>query len=507
MTTTITERKKGTQSYFIKQSSDSEKEIIINYHCRIHESNGKLLYFLYDKDFNLLDESLYINNLSKTDSTKHQTLYALRYLKIFCDLFEIDIKTMTYAEANLLITFLRGSDIEEYGMNINLVTQRSHETILQYLAIYRRYVKYYLNLDNHILSSTKANKSFMGDHYKSPTKYIVSVKKNKAQTFVPPFIYPKQFIALLNVIQEIEDPVIRLRDECMIRLMYEHALRIGEVLCITKEDLELTEQPNFNELIYMNDVTGEVEYATKTLGIIIHRNRLINEQGRHCKNLMRVSSTKAYASKDYNTELIGYTKTVISEELYEMIIDYIEMSSVEYKTKKSAGVKRQEADSVAFYKLPTTERKALEKNKRAMRRYNNRYVFLNSIGGKLAYGVWNEHLKELFKKAGIEIDEGTKKNGLNHRFRHGYAMRRIYGSGEKVTEEEMKLISREMRHTNYYSVNAYINPTPAMIINQKNAYLSFDNILSNEKLEKLQEQFEKYEAVNGYFGKEESNNE
>ena len=70
-------------------------------------------------------------------------------------------------------------------------------------------------------------------------------------------------------------------------------------------------------------------------------------------------------------------------------------------------------------------------------------------------------MRSIFIAAGLEVDTGTKKHNLNHRFRHGFAMKFVNaGMGELELKEQL-------RHASLDSVACYYRPTTSDIIRTK----------------------------------------
>lgn len=89
-------------------------------------------------------------------------------------------------------------------------------------------------------------------------------------------------------------------------------------------------------------------------------------------------------------------------------------------------------------------------------------MFLNNRGEPLTDEGWNKVLRKIFVATGIPLDKSSKKDNLNHRFRHGFAMHLIYDL--KMPREQ---VQRRMRHGNYASLDAYYNPTTEQIVQKK----------------------------------------
>lgn len=79
---------------------------------------------------------------------------------------------------------------------------------------------------------------------------------------VPKYISTDEFATIIRYIREnIKDKEHRLRDECVVRIMYEGGCRLGEVLGSTLEDYVVTE---VNEedicFVYIRNRTTDKEH-------------------------------------------------------------------------------------------------------------------------------------------------------------------------------------------------------------------------------------------------------
>ena len=86
----------------------------------------------------------------------------------------------------------------------------------------------------------------------------------------------------------------------------------------------------------------------------------------------------------------------------------------------------------------------------------NYYIFLNRLGRRLTNDAWNKRLRNIFADAGIDTDAGVRKNGLSHRFRHGFAMMLTHDI-DGISPTEVKAL---MRHRSLKSTEVYLSMTP-----------------------------------------------
>ena len=116
------------------------------------------------------------------------------------------------------------------------------------------------------------------------------------------------------------------------------------------------------------------------------------------------------------------------------------------------------------------------------RKTPNRYIFLNKNGTPLSTSGWNKELKFIFKSVGIPCDSKKRRENLNHRFRHGFAMLLIQ-NGYPLDE-----VRRYLRHANISSTIVYTNPTEEDTLKNVIAIdkLRFSNTSSIRSIERME---------------------
>ncbi len=344
------------------------------------------------------------------ENTIKQAMSALKVLAAYEEATSRAFEQFDDGQAQSFLLFLRGAHKRGLILSYDLKTTRSENTIGAYLKVYRGYARFLGLTSSPFLANFK--------RFDGSSNYRISASDADSLE-TPPFITVEEFCDVLNII----DASFGLEEKCIVRLMFEHGLRIGEVLGLTIEDIEATKNRH-----------GIMKYY------LYIRDRLSDTDDRHAKTVMKVHFENDYKRPGYNKRNIGYQRVGISESLYHSIIEYIETehghASGKYALRRDATAR---ADSV----------KGEE---------DNYYLFLNGLGRPLKDDTWNAWLRSIFIEAGISIDEKVRRNGLNHRFRHGYAM---------VLRHIMKLddyaVMVLMRHKSLLSTQSYDNPTSDQI--------------------------------------------
>jgi len=383
------------------------------------------------------------NRKKKSQNTTLVAANALTQLYVYLELFEKNFNEMEYEDVITLIDFLKGVSASDNDIVYKFKSNRSNKTINEIISVYREYVKF-LGLRNHILLEHVNCAGLSVDFEKNAWTLRTD---NKAT--LPKFISVEEYNEILKWIRtNIEDKERRLRDECIVRIMFELGCRLGEVLGSTVEDYCVSTYQNNGE-----------EHET---GMFYIRNRFTDKKYQCAKMVMKINNRLSYHSKEYNTFKVGYEVAPFKMELYELIMEYIDLAHVNANKKFPKNYKSSEADAVGEYKQGDIK---------------NHYVFLNRYGSAITAEGWNKELRMIFDGVGIQRDEKCRKDNLSHRFRHGFIMNLKYNKG--LRNEDIMLLSR---HRSTKGFSAYDNPSLEQIAAIKeNIELRILDDLSNEK--------------------------
>lgn len=423
----IIERKVGKKSiYIVNIMIDGEivDSIEVNIQVDIVAVKGKPFYLLYDSKYNLLSDAYdFLNHNLKRQSinTIKSSVYALRYLYIFSEIIQKPINKFNRKDFLRLNYFLTGVSSVGDEFEYALLTKRSTTSVNIFFSTYREFYRH-LGLEN---------SPILNQH--SLSKYIPNrtIKNNLKHVEVPKFISPEEFSNIISYIRtNIKDKERKLRDECIVRIMFEGGCRIGEVLGSTLEDYVLTK------------VNGE------EICFLYIRNRYTDKSYQRAKTCMNIDNRKLYNNDSYTTKNVGYQLTFLSVDTYDLICDYIDIAHDKAYKKYRNNYDKNKADAVEEYKKSNED---------------NYYLFLNYRGEPLSIEGWNKELRMIFEKVGLHVDTGVKTDNLSHRFRHGFIMHLIYDL--KWSREKVMIRSR---HKSYSSLDAYYNPTTEQLIDMKN---------------------------------------
>lgn len=388
---------------------------------------------LYDVDMKPISEVfnfLNFNLASCSFHTKEKNLHALKLLYSYLTIFNLELSQLTKLDITNLQYFLKGISPCGYTISLELLSNRKNETINGYLSIYRSYIKA-LNIKNSpLLKKSAKPKSLINPFNDSRVlvdSYESSVRLAPPNKETPKYISVDEFKKIITIIRK----YYSIREECIVRLMFEGGLRIGEVLGLTADDIVVEE---------INGVTT---------GIVYIRNRYTDKPYQQAKTCMNINSKKQYVTDEYNTLGYGYQTVPIDLELVDLINDYIEESHI--------GAREAKNDNYYKYSLADRIRETIKYED------DNYYVFINKLGKPLSYQSWKGIIRDIFIKSNMPIDSEKRKNNINHRFRHGFAMYLV-----KYLNCEPLELSKRMRHKSLSSTEKYYNPTTSDIIEKKN---------------------------------------
>ncbi len=425
----VKETKSGNASLYVIETYNENNQLILSeildFKSTIfpHE-NGFTYFILYDKNmipisnvFRFLNYELSAGSIN----SREKALHALKLLYTYETITNTKIETFTRNDVTNLKHFLRGVSPKGQTISFELQTIRSADTINGYLSIYRNYVTYLEYEQSYLLKkSPKTAKITLPDSEvdMQVEKYESSEKTASQSPQVPRYISVDEFRRILIHIRKKYGK----REECIVRLMFQSGLRIGEVLGLTGDD------------IVMEKIKSEY------VPVVYLRNRVSDNKDQRAKTCMNVMNIKQYKSKDYKIDGYGYQKVIIPIDLYELINDYIEKAHEEAKNNKH--------DNYYKFTIADRVRKADEYED------DNYYVFINSQGKPLSSHLWNHTLRTIFEEVEIPVDKGSREHNLNHRFRHGFAMFNV----QHLHIKELEL-QRKLRHRNLSSVAIYYRPT------------------------------------------------
>lgn len=432
----ITEHKRGKASYFIVETLINGNAVDvkeINVQTAEVKKDGKTYYLLYDSYCNIIhDAYMFLNHRKKvlSETTMSAARYDLRYLYIYGELIEKDIKEFERDDFLALAYFLRGISVDDTMMEVHLLTKRGVDAINGMFSSYRSFYRY-LQLDGPIFDDGSWSRYIPRGkmHHRRSVSPFTSHKVQE----VPKYISVEEFSAIISWIREnVSNREQRLRDEALIRLMFEGGLRLGEALGLTLEDLEV------------HDITRP-DGSRQEVCYIYIRNRVSdNHDFQNAKGCITVTSRSMYASHDYQTYGRGYQLSFINMDTYQLVMDYIDVAHVTAKKKHYTAYTAHEADAVGQYK---------DAHK------TNYYVFINCRGTPMSDETWRTELRKIFAAVGIEVDYGKKRDGLSHRFRHGFIMHLLYDL--KLTKNE---VMKRSRHSSEAGLEKYNTPTLEQIV-------------------------------------------
>lgn len=425
----LREVKTGNKSIFQRIHADENGTPLhtdtIQYRLYKIIEDGHDIFVLYNNNMEVISPAYrYINITMANQSynSREKAIYALRLLYCFLHLTKTKITDLKQDDIEKLKYFLLGYSSEKGPYSMKLQTVRSNATVNGYLNVYRSYLKYFDIECDYLFETKKAiikGINPMTERSESVTSYSSNIKTGTPVQRVPRYVSVDDFSKILKIIRKDGN----LMAECIVRIMYQFGLRLGEVLGLTFED------------IIEESIDGTL------YPVLYIRNRTTDKHFQKAKTCMNITEKAQFRSKDYKTENFGFQKVIITYDVYELINTYIEDSHSTARIK----------NAIRYLNGASADKVIKEKYEA-----ENYYVFINSIGTVLSEQIWNKYIKSVFNRAGIPIDSNSKKTNLNHRFRHGFAMFHVQYRNTPLLE-----LQKMMRHAAISSTMLYYNPTEA----------------------------------------------
>ncbi|WP_066872140.1 tyrosine-type recombinase/integrase [Clostridium mediterraneense] len=306
---------KGSKSkYEISIIADGKRNVIrtVEVESQLVDYNNEKYILVYDSNRKVIrDAYKYIINELKESSINTRTLTATALVKLysFLEVYDFKINNLEKDEMNILKKFLYGTSKKGVVIDTDLIKKRKAKTINKYISIYRGYFKY-IGVDckyiNEKIKSSKSSEgnSFekIGDCYKISER-IIKVKK------VPKYISEQQYDRILKCIKK----DYGIREEILVRLMYQKGLRIGEALGLTIEDIK-------------DDC-------------IIIRNRISDSEDQHAKCLYKPVNKDEYIGEKYLSLDFGFNIIKIDSRLHDLLEQYIYMYHEKMNKRKRKNYK------------------------------------------------------------------------------------------------------------------------------------------------------------------------
>ena len=403
------------------------KEIICFPSFTCTQENGFKSIIMYTNDMQPIVAAFsFLNQMKEPYSTRRQAAPALRLLFSYEAIIAKKIEDFTAADIETFKDFLAGVGHSGSDLQFNLTEMRDNGTINTYLGIYRKYCDH-IGVENAALNQKSSRSSMFTGTFADINAPYRRNERIPRQQEVPRYISPEEFERIIEIIRA----KYTMREEIIVRLMYENGLRIGEVFGLTNDD-------------FVEEDIKEIGWAN----VLYLRNRCSDDSvSQSAKGCMKVRTPKDYERKEYSLLNYGYQKVPISHSLADLISCYIEDTHMAAR-KKYGNAYWQHVEADRLRKAESYEDP-------------NFYIFLNSCGKCLTQQTWNKTLREIFTLAGIGTDTGKKKHNLHHRFRHGFAMRLVKAGMGRLELKE------HLRHRSLDSVACYYRPTTSDIIRTK----------------------------------------
>ena len=410
----VEERRSNAGTSYIVSGPCGERVICIS--CVTPLVEGQEVAVFYDQDFKvLMNPSIFMHQEMFWDqpNSRLQAISALKVLLSFAEILDCPPEHFDKTTCKSFLRFLRGALGKGTNYSFCNLSTRSESTINAYLKVIRKYMKFRGAIDSPFLA-TRGNGGLSSLSKEHRDRLDISAMVPSSLE-APKYVTIPEYKGLLSVLP----PSDSAPDALLVRLMFEHGLRLGECLGLTYEDLRKEMGSD-----------GAYRYS------VILRDRVSDKPFQRAKSvIVKPKTREEYLTSSYATRDVGWQRVYISDDLYFAIDGYIE--SV-HGSMDAGFLRRSQADSVGG-------KGSLE---------DNHYVFLNSLGSPLSSNLWNKRLRSYFLQSGLHVDEGSRKTNLSHRLRHGYAMALTRSLG--LDDFTVRTL---MRHKSFRSTEVYQRPT------------------------------------------------
>lgn len=228
----VIEQTKGKELMYVMYIDDifdGVTQINILYRTTECYVNDSKYYFIYDGAMNPIRESFeFLNNYygTKSINTRTMALHALKILYSYEKIIGTKLEDFTSTDLigfkEFLLGFCRKGKVIEFA---NL-TERQPDTVNMYLGIYRAYLKSQGKKNQYLEESSGKSVSYISN-YDYTTHKSAGYKSNVktvTKTEIPQYISVDEFSHIISLIRKKYSK----REECIIRLMYETGMRIGD---------------------------------------------------------------------------------------------------------------------------------------------------------------------------------------------------------------------------------------------------------------------------------------
>ncbi|MCD8799117.1 tyrosine-type recombinase/integrase [Mammaliicoccus sciuri] len=232
----------NNQIGFQVMDDDTGEIKVISYTSYEVKNNYGKYHILYNSIMEPIETSFEFLNFhlsDRSENTKRKAAQALKLLLSYENIMNKKLKNFKQYDINNFKRFLHGVNTPGNNLNIIMTTVRSNGTVNAYLSIYRQYLSFIGEKNNALNKKTNRHSYF--DVYREsiyPANEFVSNEKIANPIEVPKYISVDEFKKIIEVIRS----DYSIREEIIVRLMYECGLRIGETMGLTFEDLDITEE-------------------------------------------------------------------------------------------------------------------------------------------------------------------------------------------------------------------------------------------------------------------------
>lgn len=241
----VIEKRDSYGAFYEVQTTSSSGAVMdarrVQYRQYVVEADGGPIWMIYSDDMRPISRAIQFLNFDELAAKSRNYVAlaanALRTLLSYLDIYSIDLHAMTKLEGNGYVDFLLGVSRRGALFETHFMTSRKSETVNSYINVARMFVTF-LDFESHVflMKHAVSRTGTVNDREAriEGVSYDVKARPSPEAAEVPAYIRLDEYRAILRACKDTKQAAC---NRIIIRLIFEHGLRLGEVLGLTLEDI------------------------------------------------------------------------------------------------------------------------------------------------------------------------------------------------------------------------------------------------------------------------------